>query len=80
MYLNKYYLDHLIVGGKDGYCYSLGFDPIFKKFHQDLTEIWPKQKCIVLICSLQLQFVVYSYNLSGMLKEWNIHGTDVYVC
>jgi hypothetical protein len=69
MYLNKYYPEHLSVGGKDRYCNSPGFDPIFKRFHQDLTEIWPKRKCIVLVCGLRLQFAVCSYNLSGLSNE-----------
>jgi hypothetical protein len=69
MYLNKYYLEHLTVKKEDRHCNSLGFDPSFKRFCQDVTEIWPKQMCIVLVCGLQLHFAVCSYDLSGLLNE-----------
>ncbi len=58
MYLNKYYPKHVTVIQMDRHCNSPEFDPNFKRFHEDLTEIWPKQKCSVLVCSLQLWFAV----------------------
>ncbi len=54
MYLNKYYPKHVTAIQMDRHCNSPEFDPNFKRFHEDLTEIWPKQKCSVLVCSLQL--------------------------
>ena len=43
---NNYYLDHLIVLWKNGGCNSPAFGPTFRRFHEDLTKLWPKQKYI----------------------------------
>jgi hypothetical protein len=68
MYLGKYYLEHLTVILSDRQCNFLEFDPTFKRFHQDLTEIW-LTKSTVYWFAVSRQFVVCSYNLSGLLTK-----------
>src|ERR1700733_2873579 len=47
-FLNRYHSDHLIVIWEGRYCNFLAFGPTVKRFHQDLTDIRPKPKYIVL--------------------------------